>query len=112
MTNPSLIVCAIGAMISIFLPTAAAQNSKTSANGAASSHEHLQRLFRDEFAWRMREFPEWAMQRGDYSHADRITDSSLSAIERRQRESIEFLDRLQAIPREGLDDSDKLSASI
>ena len=69
---------------------------------AAADEAPLGRLFRDYETWTLIEFPEKAMAQGDYSNADRIYDTSLAAIERRQAQRIEFRAQLRAIPRTGL----------
>jgi len=74
--------------------------------------QQLHRLFDDQFAWRLREFPEMAMARGDYTHADRVTDASMEAIERRQRETGQFLARLYRIDRSKLDNADRLNFKL
>lgn len=83
--------------------------SRTHAQGPS---EQLNSLFADHYNWRMREFPEEAMSHGDYSHADRITDSSLAAIERRHGETKAFLDRLHAIDRSTLNEQDLVSYEL
>lgn len=78
-------------------------------DGAA---ERLHALFEERFDWLMREFPEWAMQRGDYSNADRISDTSLAAVERRHQTHRQHLERLLEIPREPLNEEDRLSYDL
>jgi len=78
-------------------------------DGAA---ERLHALFEERFDWLMLEFPERAMQRGDYSNADRISDNSLAAIERRHQTHRQHLERLLAIPREPLSEQDRLSYDL
>ena len=56
----------------------------------------------------MREFPEQARARGDYSSAARITDGSLAAIEQRHGQRKAFLERLKAIDVSQLSDDDRL----
>jgi uncharacterized protein (DUF885 family) len=76
---------------------------------AQSASDSLHRLFDEYTAWHHREFPEEAVARGDYSHADKITDGSLAAIERRHRERQHFVERLREIEREELNESDRLN---
>ncbi len=76
---------------------------------AQSASGSLHQLFDEYTAWHHREFPREAMARGDYAHADRITDSSLAAIERRYRERQDFVERLREIDREELSDADRLN---
>lgn len=79
-----------------------------SAAPAGSAAEALHQLFAEHLEWRLREFPEFAMSRGDYRFADRITDGSLAAIERRQQQTRQFADRLRAIDRGALSAADAL----
>lgn len=72
----------------------------------------LRQIFNDRYAWEMREFPEMAMSRGDYSNADRISDNSLAAIERRHAETKQVLERLAAIDKSKLDENDRLNYEL
>ena len=76
---------------------------------ADSAAEQLHGLFDDEFDWRLSEFPGFAMSLGDYGNADHISDNSLVAIKRRQQDTIKFLQRLHAISKIELDESDRLN---
>lgn len=75
---------------------------------ASADSGSLHQLFADYDAWRLREFPEMAMERGDYTRADQITDNSLAAIERRYGDRRQFLERLERIGRDGLSAEDAL----
>lgn len=86
--------------------------SACSSSLAADAPAMLRQLFDDRYAWEMREFPETAMSRGDYSRADRITDLSLAAIERRKKETVGFLDRLHALDRATLNEEDQLNYDL
>ncbi len=83
----------------------------TSARGEGES-ARLHALFAERYAWEMRAFPETAMSRGDYTNADRITDVSLEAIERRHEATRGHLARLLAIDERGLGADDLLSRSL
>ena len=83
--------------------------SSPSDSPSTSAHDALHALFAERFAWLMEEYPETAMQRGDYSNAHRISDLSLDAIERRHSESLAHLDRLHAIDKASLDATDLVS---
>jgi uncharacterized protein (DUF885 family) len=83
----------------------------TEAIGATEAEE-MHALFQERFEWRMREFPREAMSRGDYTNADRLTDNSLAAIERRHRETRECLERLLAIDTSRLGRVDQLSRQL
>jgi uncharacterized protein (DUF885 family) len=73
---------------------------------------HLSALFADYGEWQRREFPELAMARGDDRYADRITDNSLAAIERRHEDVKGFHVRLRAIDRAGLSDDNRLNHDL
>ncbi|MCH8343075.1 MAG: DUF885 domain-containing protein [Planctomycetes bacterium] len=79
---------------------------------AQEEAEQLHRLFQERFDWQMEQFPERAMARGDYSRADRITDHSLEAIERRHVQTKAFLDRLHAIDARGMNGDDQLNYEL
>jgi len=74
--------------------------------------EALHALFADFDQWQRDQFPDLAMSRGDYSHADRITDESMVAIERRHQDQINFLERLHAIKPTSLNETDRVSYEI
>ncbi len=83
-----------------------------SAALANSAAEQLQQLFDDQFQWRLAEFPEFAMSLGDYGNADKISDTSLAAIERRHHDTIKFLDRLHTINKAELDETDRINYEL
>ena len=72
----------------------------------------LRKLFEDEWEKGLKEYPERATYQGDDRYNDRLTDMSLEAIERRHGESKDLLKRLDKIPREKLNDSDKLNFDL
>ncbi|MGE0481235.1 MAG: DUF885 family protein [Phycisphaerae bacterium] len=80
------------------------------ADSAAAAALH--RLFDERYQWQLREFPEYAMSRGVYTHADRVTDESLAALERRERETQAVLNQLGAIDRAALDDADRVNLEL
>jgi uncharacterized protein (DUF885 family) len=84
----------------------------SAAFAAPDPAAELHKLFDERHEWNMREFPEWAMARGDYRYADRITDNSYDAIQRRHRETIDFLNRLHAIDRGALDEDDLINYEL
>jgi uncharacterized protein (DUF885 family) len=89
-------------------PASPACLAQTTRDEAARLH----RLFDERFEWEMREFPEAAMQRGDYRHAHRITDGSLDAIERRHRDTVRHLETLRTIDRAALSETDLVSFEL
>jgi uncharacterized protein (DUF885 family) len=72
----------------------------------------LHALFAEHDAWELREFPERARSRGDYSSADRITDVSLAAIERRHDDTRKFLNLLTEIGPATLGESDRINYEL
>ncbi len=96
-------------VLSLLAGTAAAAPA---AAGPADAARDLNALYGDWHEWQMREHPEWAMARGDYRYADRITDTSLKAIEERQAQVRRFLERLRAIPADGLGPEDLLNRRL
>lgn len=74
--------------------------------------DKLARLFEERARWEAREFPEEAIRRGDSTHADRVTDQSLEAIERRHRETTEHLAWLHAIDRRRLRGNDLVNYEL
>lgn len=72
----------------------------------------LHALFDEHYRWRMREFPEDALERGDYSNADRLNDVSLAAVERRHGDARAFLARLAEIDRAALSEADRLNYDL
>jgi uncharacterized protein (DUF885 family) len=81
------------------------------APGAAadSEPERLHDLFEQYRAWQHEEFPAMAMARGDYSHADRVSDIGLDAIDRRHGERQLFLTGLRSIDPKLLGAEDRLN---
>ena len=72
----------------------------------------LHQLFEDRFQWQMEQFPAQAMARGDYTHADRIADTSLRAIELRHQQTKAFVDQLHNIDRNELNTDDRLNYDL
>ena len=81
-------------------------------DGAADAGEQLHQLFEDRFDWRLQESPGFAMSLGDYSSADRISDTSLAAVERRHKDTIGFLIRLHAVSKTDLSEDDRLNYEL
>lgn len=104
--RPIVVCCLVSALL-IPIPTIAAA-SPTDAPAPAALHV----LFAEYDAWIAQESPERAMERGDYTSAERLSDQSLAAIESRRAWSQAFLDRLLMVPRESLDETDALSADL
>ncbi|MBK8913470.1 MAG: DUF885 domain-containing protein [Phycisphaerales bacterium] len=96
------------ALRSVTLLTVSLMTLTARADVAASLHA----LFDEHLAWQKREFPELAMEKGDYSNADRIADQSLAAIERRLQETAAFLERLRKHDRAALSADDQLNFDL
>ncbi len=79
---------------------------------ADDAADRLHALFEERHRWLMEEHPEWAMARGDYSGADRITDNSLAAIEWRYQKTSEHLERLREISRGELDEQELINYEL
>jgi uncharacterized protein (DUF885 family) len=69
-------------------------------------------LFAERLEWQKREYPEFAMARGDYRFADRLTDTSLAAQDRRYGETRALLGRLEALDRAALSTEDQLNFDL
>jgi uncharacterized protein (DUF885 family) len=85
-----------------FLVGAVAVGLAAAAAFAETEVERLHELFRRYTAWQDEEFPSRAMARGDYTHADRIADVSLAAIDRRHDERRRFLIDVRSVDRGAL----------
>jgi uncharacterized protein (DUF885 family) len=69
-------------------------------------------LVERNWQWRLREYPTLATSVGVNDYNDRLEDASLTAIERRDRETKAFLAELDAIPKEALGAADRTDAEI
>ena len=78
----------------------------------ASPSQRLPELFERHDQWERDQFPEVAMERGDYSNAHRITDVSLAAIKQRHQDMIAQLEALHAISPAELSGNDQVSYNL
>ncbi len=69
-------------------------------------------LFEEEYETGLRNFPERATSYGDYRYNDKLSDYSLDAIVQRHKADETFLNRLDAIPTNGVSDQDHLSHEL
>jgi uncharacterized protein (DUF885 family) len=69
-------------------------------------------LLDDAWEWQLRENPVFASRLGDRRYNDQWTDLSIEAIERRQQEQRQFLDRLLAIDSAKLEETDRLNYDL
>ncbi len=72
----------------------------------------LHSLFKEDWEWRLREFPEEATLLGDPRYNYRLTDLSLESIERRKAHQRDMLVRVQKIYRSRLAGEDVLSYDL
>src|SRR4030095_9809598 len=86
--------------------------TRPGADTANTASAQLHQLFDERYKWELEQSPEMAMSRGDYSHADRITDNSLAAIQSRHDKNIEFLHRLSSVDREALSPDDVVNYEL
>ena len=82
------------------------------AEAEMNETEKLQTFFEEEWEYGLKENPIKATLLGDLRYNDRLGDSSIAAIERRQRHGVEALRQLESIDRSKLADSDKLNYDL
>ncbi|MEA1882599.1 MAG: DUF885 domain-containing protein, partial [Candidatus Marinimicrobia bacterium] len=72
----------------------------------------LHQLFEDQWEKSLKEHPERATYLGDDRYNDRLTDMSMKAVDQRHKESQSLMKKLEKIPREKLNASDKLNYDL
>jgi len=77
-----------------------------------SSEDRLQNVFDDHWEHRLQTNPLFATNQGDHRFNDRLPESDLSALERRNRQNREFLYRLESIERDDLSEESQLNHDI
>ena len=82
------------------------------ADGETPQAKALQALFERQWEWSARTFPEFATYRGDHRFGDRLSDASPAAIAQRDREVAAFLAEAQAVPRDKLSTTDRVSLEM
>ena len=82
------------------------------AEAEMNETEMLQTFFEEEWEYGLNENPIKATLLGDLRYNDRLGDSSIAAIERRQRHGVEALRQLESIDRSKLADSDKMNYDL
>lgn len=82
------------------------------AEAEMNETEKLQTFFEEEWEYGLKENPIMATLFGDLRYNDQLGDSSIAAIERRQRHGVEALRQLESIDRSKLADSDKLNYDL
>ena len=79
---------------------------------AQTASDTFKRLVADEWAWQLREFPEFATYTGTPGGNDRWTDVSRAAIETRKAHAREVLEKVRAIDRAQLDPADRIDYDL
>jgi uncharacterized protein (DUF885 family) len=72
----------------------------------------LDKQFSEDWEWRMRAYPERASFYGDRRYADRVTDHSIEAIERRYDELVARKSAAESISEDGLSQEDQLNRRV
>ena len=83
-----------------------------SGNAHADAGQDFARLLDDAWEWQLRENPVFASGLGDRRYNDRWTDLGVEAIERRQEEQRQLLERLLAINSAELDETERLNYDL
>jgi len=78
----------------------------------AGATEDFSALLDEAWEWRLAQYPTMASSLGDRRYNDQWTDNSLAAIERRHKETREFLNRTYAIDRAALSAEDQLNHEL
>lgn len=73
------------------------------------SDPRLGTLFRDYWETQLRNYPAWATYLGDHRYDSLLTDHSAEAQARRSAQTRSFLERVSAIPLDGLSGADSLN---
>ncbi len=96
-------------ILSAGFSTVFAQTEKSNSN---ETTKQLFVLFDSEWENNLRENPTFASYLGDKRYNDKWSDESLSAIEKRQKHSLEVLEKLKKIDRSKLSVSDQLNYDL
>lgn len=103
----SWIACWLVLSIVAFIPAGAARAAE--AKPAASASQALHQLLDSEWAWRLKEFPEWATALGEHRYDGLWTDRSAAAIAARRDHHRALLAAVRAIDPSQLTGEDRLS---
>ena len=82
------------------------------AAGESPDAQALHALLERHWDWSARTFPEFASYRGDHRYGDQLADASAAAIAERERQVAAFLAQAQAIPRQRLSSTDRVSLDM
>ena len=102
----------LGIALAIVLTWFVFSSALVAAEAEMNETEKLQTFFEEEWEYGLKENPIMATLFGDLRYNDRLGDSSIAAIERRQRHGVEALRQLESIDRSKLADSDKLNYDL
>jgi len=76
---------------------------------AQTPSDTLKKLLDDEWAWRLRENPLFATSVGDHSADDKLPSVTIADYERREKDTRDFVKRLEGIDRTKLSDTDRIN---
>ena len=96
-------------LLLFFLLLFAACNQLPTATDKA---KNLHDLFKEDWEWQLKEFPEMATRQGDNRYNDKLTDISVEAIEKRKTHDQEMLTKIQTIDRSKLIGQDAISFDL
>jgi uncharacterized protein (DUF885 family) len=112
MINTVEIVSPIVVLLAVQMAFGQTPAIRPDADTANAASAQLHKLFDERYKWELDQYPEMAMSRGDYSHADRVTDNSLAGIQSRHDKNIEFLHRLSSVDRDALSPDDVVNYEL
>ncbi len=95
-----------------FLAAVAVSVSAQDLNPLADRLAAQNALFEEQYQTDLRNFPERATSFGDYRYNDKLSDYSLEAIAKREKDNENLLARLEAITTTGFSDQDQLSHDL
>ena len=72
----------------------------------------LSAIFDEEWEWSLKDDPTRATREGDYRYNDRLAETGLDAIKRRQQHDVEVLDKLEDIDCSKLSEADQLNYDL
>ena len=102
----------LGIALAIVLTWFVFSSALVAAEAEMNETEKLQTFFEEEWEYGLKENPIKATLLGDLRYNGRLGDSSIAAIERRQRHGVEALRQLESIDRSKLADSGKLNYDL
>ncbi len=79
---------------------------------AQKSNDQLRTLFKSYYLDQMEQFPEWASYNGIHTNSDKLTDNSLSAIQKRRAQQKVWLKTLGETDYKSLSAADKLNYDL